>query len=294
MSQQLGEQLGLGVAPDRTLVKVRHIIGCYKINAAPVAVPRLLCITKDGGDQTPANEGLDAADTKFQENGRFKKFGIYLKTLSGLTGDAELVLRINGGDAFILPIPQATPAQTTLLTADNIDIEFLAGDSLNFILRMVSGVGSFNMSWSSEVEFDSDFDGDFPADIDTYTHITPAILAVRRNITALGVWLSIDLDQPVFPALYNGNFKAVGCSVPTGFNILTAKLGRAYRVRAPATQTSFLQTDFIIGETGTKITLGDGTQLFVSTDTFSLQSGQSGGGTLEPINTIVVIQLEKP
>lgn len=290
MSSQLGETAGIGIAPDTLKLKAQAFHGCNMINASEQSIPRFLAISKGGGVSTAEDSTAQCA---MLANGRVKKFGIYVKSAT-LTGDAELILRKNGADfGTSIIIPQAVGAQSTILSAEELDLEFVEGDLLNYQIRMVSGTGTILCSWSCHIEYDSDSDGEFQENIFVHLHTMPASLAVRRNMANHHNWISVDADQPAHPPLYSGRFKAVVSHVPTGFNQTTTHTGRAVRITAGIGNIE-LQNDFIVGETGTKIELGDGTETFSDSDLLQIQTGQSGGATLEPINTLIVTELDLP
>lgn len=294
MSSQLGEVAGIGIAPDQKISKTQAFHGCYKINSSEVALPRLLVITKGVADQFPAGEGTNTASFFCMAKGRLKKFGIYIKAKT-VTGDTEMIFRINGVDAgTAILIPQADGVERVYLSADNLDIELAELDDINFLLRQVSGTGTFNMSWSCHIEYDSELDGDFPANMITLHHITPTSVSARRNWAMQGNWVCVAADQPIFPCLYNGRFKAIASNIPTGFGTLRVHLAIMQKF-VGATPTNSIRNDFIIGETGTKIAFGSGSDSFSDVDSMGQVSGQTpSGGALEPMNTFFVIEVDLP
>jgi len=294
MSAQLGEQIGLGIAPDQITSKIQAFHGCYKINAAEIALPRLLVITKGVGDQFPAGEGTNAASFFMMASGRLKKFGIYIKEKT-VTGDMEMIFRKNGAD-FGNPIiiPELDSVERVYLSPDNLDIELAELDDINFLLRMVSGAGTLNMSWVCHIEYDSEVDGDFPANMINLTHQTPLSASARRNWAMQGNWICVAADQPIFPCLYNGRFKAIASNVPTGFGTLREKLAIIQKFIG-ATPSNSIRNDFIIGEVGTKIAFGIASDSFTDADSMGQVSGQfPSGGALEPMNTFFVIEVDLP
>jgi len=294
MSGQLGATAGLGIAPDKITTKTQAFHGCYKINAAQVSLPRLLVITKGVGDQFPAGEGTNTASFFCLSKGRLKKFGIYIKEKT-VTGDTEMIFRINGVDAgTAILIPQADGVERVYLSADNLDIELAELDDINFLLRQVSGTGTFNMSWVCHIEYDSELDGDFPANMITLHHATPLSASARRNWAMQGNWISVDDDQAIFPCLYNGRFKAIATNVPLGFPTLREKLAIIQKF-VGAIPSNSIRNDFIIGETGTKIAFGSGSDSFTEVNSMGQVSGQfpSGGG-IEPMNSFFVIEVDLP
>jgi len=294
MSAQLGQEIGLGIAPDRITTKTQAYHGCYKINASEIALPRLLVITKGVGDQFPAGEGTNTASFFMMAKGRLKKFGIYIKAKT-VTGDAQVQFRINGVDAGApIIIPQADGVERVYLSADNLDIELAELDDINYIMSMVSGTGSFNMSWSSHIEYDTELEGDFPANMITLYHHTPNSASARRNFALQGNWVCVAADQPIFPCLYNGRFKAIASNVPTGFGTLREKLAIIQKFIG-ATPNNSIRNDFIIGEVGTQIAFGTAADSFTDADSMGQVSGQfPSGGALEPMNTFFVIEVDLP
>jgi len=294
MSAQLGQEIGLGIAPDQLTSKIQAYHGCYKINAAEVALPRLLAISKGVGDQFPAGEGTNSASFFMMAKGRLKKFGIYIKEKT-VTGDMQMQFRINGVDAGApIIIPELDSVERVYLSPDNLDIELEELDDINFILSMVSGAGTLNMSWCSHIEYDSEVDGDFPANMINLYHHTPNSASARRNWALQGNWISVADDQPIFPCLYNGRYKAIATNVPTGFGTLREKLSVA-QVFVGATPTNSIRTDWAIGEVGNKFDFESGADSFTDADSLGMVTGQfpSGGG-IEPVNSFFIIEVDLP
>lgn len=287
MSAQLGEVAGIGIAPDTLKLKARGIYGSSVQNAPPAQgalLPQFLQVNNGAG-----------ADNLFNmlANGRIKKFGIYIKRAVSWTGDAELIIRKNGADfGSSIVIPQAVSDGTYFLSADDLDLEFVAGDKINYQFRMVSGTGRYFASWSMDIEWDSDSEGEFDPDIIVYMSTRPTLAAVRRCIANHSNWVSVDADTMSFPSLYSGSFKANVGRVATGFTILRTHVVNASLVTAPTVRTDKLGLSWIIGETGSKLALG--TETFDNNDLLGQSMGQSGGATVEPCLGMVVAKMNFP
>ncbi len=297
MSGQLGGQLGISVAPDELLVKTRAIYGSSVQNAPPAQgqlLPQFLGFNKGGhsGLETPA--GIQQL---MLAGGRIKKFGIYIKRAVTWGGDANFVLRKNGANfsgAPIITIPFNVSDGTLFLTADNLDLEFVAGDFLNFRLFLLAGTGRYFASWSIDIEWDtSSSSGDFPADIITVASPRPILAAVRRNLPNHSNWISIDPDTMAMPALYSGKFIANSGRVATGFGLTRAKKVSASVVTAPTVRTDKLTLNWIIGETGSKILLGS--ESFSASHLINQSIGQTTSSfNIEPSMGLYVARMDFP
>lgn len=286
MSAQLGATAGLGIAPDVLKLKARAIYGSSVPNAPPAQgtlLPQFVGINNQIGTEV----------YEVVVDGRIKKFAIYMKHLDAPTGDALFIARKNGADFGIgLVIPQAVVDGTYFVSADNLDLEFVAGDRINFQIRMVSGTARYFASWSVDIEWDSDSEGEFDADIITFMSTRPNVAAVRRIIANHTNWVSVDPDTMSFPALYSGNFIANVGRVATGFTTARTHNVNASVVTAPATRVNKLGLSWIIGETGSKLALGN--ESYAALNLLGQSLGQTGLTPIEPCLGLVVARVNFP
>lgn len=286
MSGQLGETAGLGVAPDVLKLKARGIYGSSVPNA-PAAQGALLPVF------VGINNQIGSELHSMLTSGRIKKFGIYIKHMEAPTGDIFFTLRKNSADIGIgITIPQAVSDGTYFSSLDNLDLEFVEGDIINMQLRMVSGTARYFASWSIDIEWDSDSEGEFDADIITYMSIRPNLAAIRRNIANHSNWVSVDPDTMSFPALYSGNFIANAGRVATGFTTNRTHVVNASVVTAPATRVDKLGLSWIIGETGSKLALAN--ESYAALNLLGQSLGQSGATPIEPCLGLVVCRVNFP
>lgn len=286
MSGQLGATAGLGIAPDVLKLKARGIYGSSVPNAPPAQgalLPQFLGINNQIGSELHS----------MLTSGRIKKFGIYIKAMVSPTGDIFFTLRKNSADFGVgITIPQAVSDGTYFSSLDDLDLEFVEGDIINMQLRMVSGTARYFASWSIDIEWDSDSEGEFDASIITYMSPRPILAAERRCIANHSNWVSVDADTMSFPALYSGSFLANAGRVATGFGDLRSHVVRASVVTAPSVRTNKLGLSWIIGETGSKLALGN--ESYAALNLLGQSLGQSGGASIEPCLGLVVARVNFP
>lgn len=296
MSAQLGEVAGLGIAPDVLKLKTRGIYGSSVQNQPPFQgqlLPQFLGFNKGGHSGA---ENLLGIGSLMIASGRVKKYSIYIKNASAWTGDGNFILRKNGADFPLAPalfIPQAVSDGTYFVTDDNLDLEFALGDILNFRLFLLSGTGRYFASWSVDIEWDSDSEGEFDSDIIVYASNRPNVAAIRRNLPNHSNWVSVDPDTMAMPSLYSGSIIANAGRVATGFQQLTTHSVSASIVTSPTTRLNKLSLSWIIAETGSKLALGN--ESFDNTTLLNLSLGQgAGNATIEPCMGLVVARVNFP
>jgi len=290
MSQQLGESMGISVASKKILQKARGYYGQYDQFTTIRPNGTFYSIHKS---ITNAAESDDLKE-EMLFNGRFKKWGIFLRG-NTLTGQMKITIRKNGVD---LADPNATifinstdPTGQTYLSLDNIDIEFLEKEQYSMRATLVSGTGGILFNHAFIIEWDTDVvnEGDFEADIYQLWTSQPISTSRRKNIYASGAWLNVPEDALSMPVLYDSTILDCTGHVPTGFTTLKTHFSS---VRVSGVDK--LSSNWIVGETGTKT--AEGIEAVIAlTDQITLNCGQSpSGGVFEPQLCNITLRMVVP
>lgn len=289
MSGQLGASMGISVAAEKITQKARGYYGQYDQFTTVRPNGTFYSIHKS---ITNAAESDDLKE-EMLFNGRFKKWGIFLR-LNTLTGQAKITIRKNGVD---LADPNATifinssdATGRTYLSLDNIDIEFLEKEQYSMRMTLVSGTGSILFNHAFIIEWDSDVvnEGDFESDIYQLWTSQPISLAIRKNIYASGAWLNVPEDALSMPVLYDATILDCTGHVATGFGTTRTHFS-SMRING----VNKLSSSWIIGETGTKT--AEGIEAVIAlTDEITLNCGQSGGLSLEPQTCNITLRMVVP
>jgi len=283
-AKQLGGRLGLGFAESVTQLKARGVYGVGQLNQILVSLPRFWSIHKEL--QERATE-----DTNIQEialtNGRIKKFSFVVINHT-LTQDAEIQFRINGVDAgTAIPFPASTSIGALLETAMNINIEFVAGDLLNYVVRFTGGAGGqVVLAPSTLIEFDSDAKGSFKPNIYNLFSFDQSVAATRKYMNNGAVWVAIADDNVNHHILNNGKIISVSGYVATGFPTI-----RTHAVSSRIDSVSNSTINWLAAETGFKQT--PTSVSFAKGAGLCLQLGQVGL-TLEPMTGWIVFEMDEP
>jgi len=291
LSGQLGESLGLGVAPDVNIQKARGYYGQYD---------QFTTIRPNGTFYSIHKSITNASETEDLKeemlfNGRFKKWGIFLRG-NTLTGQMKITIRKNGVD---IADPNATifinstdPTGQSYLSLDNIDIEFLEKEQYSMRATLVSGTGGILFNHAFIIEWDTGVtnEGDFQSDIYQLWTAQPNSNSQRKNIYCSGAWLSVPEDALSMPVLYDATILDCTGHVATGFTTLKTHFS-SVRVSG----VNKLSSSWIVGETGTKTAEGSETVIAL-TDQITLNCGQSpsGGLDLEPQLCNITLRMVVP
>jgi len=279
MSAPLGEQIGLGTAPDTEKVFAR---ACY-FRDAENNIENVLPTNYSIHKRTMIGAETDAfVQEVCMMDGKIKSFGVRVIT-STLTTDATVQLRKNAANfGTSIVIPQAVLDGTAFFSAKDLDIEFVIGDKLNY---QVTGTGSAKLQFYVIMEWESDVaQFDFPSNIYQIVTEDQATEAVRFVINNDSTVHTIEADaNGVIPA--NTILKANASYVASGF-----PTNRTHEGHARANGVNELSVNFIIGETGAKFNIANFGMS--AGETLGIRFGQVSFG-LEPMTTMIVFEVDE-
>jgi len=286
MSAQLGEQIGLGVAPDKIIAKARGMFGTAICNSSSHTLPQIYSLHM-GTSNSPAD--CFGLEDKFPVNGRVKQVGIFVVSQSW-TLDAQVIIQKNRvpiGDPILLPA--STPANTLIKTPLDLDLEFLQDERISFRVEFVSG-GSGNcvLSTQAMIEFDfEDIEGDFKDNVFMFVTRNQNLTGFRRYMPNTGNPTNGVSSQSDIHPFEAGRILALGCNVATGFSTTTTHSGAIQKFGV-----NQIIINYIVGETGVKFDVPLPVA-FLAEEGICLLFGNSSV-PLEPMSTFGVYEVDEP